>query len=134
LRERREDIPLLFEHFVLLAARRYERSAPLLTGAQLAELMAYDWPGNIRELRNVADRLVLGVLGGLRGSSSVTGSSQRMPLGLPEQVEQFERTVIGDALQRHHGEIATAAKALQVPKQTLYDKLRRLRIHIDEFR
>jgi len=134
LRERREDIPLLFEHFVLLAARRYERSAPVLTGAQLAELMAYDWPGNIRELRNVADRLVLGVLGGFGGSARVTGSSPRMPLGLPEQVEQFERTVIGDALQRHNGEISAAAKALQVPKQTLYDKLRRLRIDVESFR
>ena len=131
LRERREDIPLLFEHFVLLAAQRYERSAPLLTSRQFAELMAYDWPGNIRELRNVADRLVLGVLA---GHSSMTGAPQRMPLALPAQVEQFERAVIVDALQRHHGEISVSAVALQVPKQTLYDKLRRLRIDVDAFR
>lgn len=131
LRERREDIALLFEHFVLLAARRHERTAPLLTSRQFAELMAYDWPGNIRELRNVADRLVLGVLG---GHSSMTGSPQRMPEALPEQVEQFERAVIADALQRHQGEISVAARALQVPKQTLYDKLRRLRIDVEAFR
>ena len=63
LRERREDIPLLFEHFTLLAAARHERAAPILSSAQLADLMAYAWPGNVRELRNVADRFVLGLLG-----------------------------------------------------------------------
>jgi two-component system C4-dicarboxylate transport response regulator DctD len=93
--------------------------------------MAYDWPGNIRELRNVADRLVLGVLG---SHSSMTGSPRRMPFTLPEQVEQFERAVISDALQRHQGEISVTAQALQVPKQTLYDKLRRLQIDVDAFR
>ncbi|HWT21231.1 MAG TPA: sigma-54 dependent transcriptional regulator, partial [Variovorax sp.] len=54
LRERREDIPLLFEHFTLLAASRYGRAAPLPSNAQLADLMAYAWPGNVRELRNLA--------------------------------------------------------------------------------
>ena len=131
LRERREDIPLLFEHFMLLAARRYERSAPVLTSTQLSELMAYSWPGNVRELRNVADRMVLGVLG---DRFDVTGTAPRMPMALPDQIEQFERAVIADALQRHHGEIAVAAKSLQVPKQTLYDKLRRLRLQAEEYR
>ncbi|MFL6661280.1 MAG: sigma-54-dependent transcriptional regulator [Rhizobacter sp.] len=131
LRERREDIPLLFEHFMLLAARRYERSAPMLTSSQLAELMTYSWPGNVRELRNVADRLVLGVLG---DRFDLTGTAERMPMALPEQIEQFERAVIADALQRNHGEIAAAAKSLQIPKQTLYDKLRRLRLQAEEFR
>jgi two-component system C4-dicarboxylate transport response regulator DctD len=131
LRERREDIPLLFEHFMLLAARRYERTAPLLTSSQLAELMAYSWPGNVRELRNVADRLVLGVLG---DRFDVTGTAARMPMALPDQIEQFERAVIADALQRHHGETAMAAKSLQIPKQTLYDKLRRLGLQAERFR
>ena len=57
-----------------------------------------------------------------------------MPLALPQQVEHFERAVIVEALQRHHGEISVSAAALQVPKQTLYDKLRRLRIDVDAFR
>ena len=49
-------------------------------------------------------------------------------------VEQFERAVISDALQRHDGEIAVTAKYLQVPKQTLYDKMRRLKVQADVFR
>jgi two-component system C4-dicarboxylate transport response regulator DctD len=131
LRERREDIPLLFEHFILLAASRYERAAPVLNNAQMAELRAYAWPGNVRELRNVADRFVLGLLG---DRLTLTASDREMPSTLPEQVEHFERSVITDELRRHHGEVAITAKTLGVPKQTLYDKLRRLRIASDEFR
>ena len=63
LRERREDIPLLFEHFTLQAARRYDRPAPIADDRTLSALMAHAWPGNVRELRNVADRFVLGLLG-----------------------------------------------------------------------
>ena len=62
LRERREDIPLLFEHFVLDAAGRYQCDAPLVPYELLHQLMAHNWPGNVRELRNIADRFVLGVL------------------------------------------------------------------------
>jgi two-component system C4-dicarboxylate transport response regulator DctD len=61
LRERREDIPLLFEHFLLQGAARHERPVPDTAPARLGPLLAYDWPGNVRELRNVADRCVLGI-------------------------------------------------------------------------
>src|SRR5450759_2050019 len=88
LRERREDIPLLFEHFTLLAASRYERAAPLLNSAQLADLMAHTWPGNVRELRNVADRFVLGLLG---DRMTLTSGNYEMPNSLPKKVEHFER-------------------------------------------
>jgi len=131
LRERREDIPLLFEHFVLLAASRYQRAAPMLSSAQLGELMAHAWPGNVRELRNVADRFVLGLFG---ERLNLTANGHAQGHSLPEQVEHFERSLITGELQRHHGEVAHCAKALGVPKQTLYDKLRRLRISTDEFK
>ena len=75
LRERREDIPLLFEHFTLDAARRFERDAPILDEQTLSVLLAYSWPGNVRELRNVADRFVLGVLDGKAINKSGFGAS-----------------------------------------------------------
>jgi two-component system C4-dicarboxylate transport response regulator DctD len=131
LRERREDIPLLFEHFTLQAAGRYQRSAPSLSGAQLAELMAHPWPGNVRELHNVADRFVLGLLG---ERLELAAQDQAQPSKLPEQIEQFERVMISEALKRQHGDVTLAAKALGLPKQTLYDKLRRLRISTDSFK
>src|SRR3954467_6992422 len=57
LRHRREDIPLLFEHFVLQAALRYGPEAPIISSAQVQELLAHDWPGDVRELQNLACRL-----------------------------------------------------------------------------
>ncbi len=131
LRERREDIALLFEHFSLLAAERYQRSAPTLGSAQLAELIAHPWPGNVRELRNVADRFVLGLLG---DRLTLTPGEQPMPSHLPQQVEHFERALIGDELRRQHGDVGATARALGLPKPTLYDKLRRLKLSADEFR
>ncbi len=135
LRERREDIPLLFEHFTLLAASRYERAAPMPSGAQLADLMAYAWPGNVRELRNVADRFVLGLLGDrltpARGAGEPAGD---LPSGLPRQVEHYERTLIVEELRRKRGDQAATAAALGIARQTLHDKLRRLSITADEFK
>ncbi len=136
LRERREDIPLLFEHFTLQAATRHEREAPLPTSGQLAELMAYAWPGNVRELRNVADRFVLGLLGE-RLTQVRAGDAAAPPAtaqGLPQQVEAFERAVIADAVRRHRGDLPATARALGIARQTLYDKLRKLGIDAEAFK
>ena len=131
LRERREDIPLLFEHFTLQAARRYDRPAPIVEDATLTALMAHAWPGNVRELRNVADRFVLGLLGD--DFTGKLGQDERIT-SLPEHLEHIERALITESLRRQHGDVTSAAHALGVPKQTLYDKLRRLRIDATEFR
>ena len=131
LRERREDIPLLFEHFTLLAGSRYQRALPLLSSSQLAELLAHSWPGNVRELHNVADRFVLGLLG---DCLNLATGAHALSSSLPEQVEHFERAMITEELRRHHGDVAQTTQALGLPRQTLYDKLRRLQISVDAFR
>jgi len=131
LRERREDIPLLFEHFTLQAARRYDRPAPIVEDSTLSALMAHPWPGNVRELHNVADRFVLGLLGD--GFSGRLGQRERNAT-LPEQLEHIERALITESLRREHGDVTLTAHALGVPKQTLYDKIRRLHIDAAEFR
>ena len=90
--------------------------------------MAHNWPGNVRELRNVADALVLGV--GPQWTSphaappDANGHPSSEP-GLAETVEQFERSLIADALERHAGNVGQTAKALQIPKTTLVDKIRK---------
>nr|WP_145545831.1 sigma-54 dependent transcriptional regulator [Variovorax boronicumulans] len=131
LRERREDIPLLFEHFVLQAARRYEMPAPLVTPEILTLLMAHRWPGNVRELRNVADRYVLGLMdeeqARLLGEGAPASS-------LPEQLEQIERVLVAEGLRRAHGDVGATASALGIAKQTLYDKLKRLRLDAATYR
>jgi two-component system C4-dicarboxylate transport response regulator DctD len=134
LRERREDIPLLFEHFTLMAAGRYERAAPLLSNAQLADLMAYAWPGNVRELRNVADRFVLGLLGDRLTQARGGGEQPALPHGLPQQVEHFERAVIAEEIRRHKGDLPATATALGIARQTLHDKLRKFGISAEGFK
>jgi two-component system C4-dicarboxylate transport response regulator DctD len=131
LRDRREDIPLLFEHFALLAASRYGREPTPLTSAQQAELLAHDWPGNLRELSNVATRFVLGLAGGRLTPGS---GAAEPPRALSEQLEQFERALIADTLRRHEGDVAASAKAMGLPKQTLYDKMRRLQLQGADFK
>lgn len=125
LRERREDVPLLFEHFVLAAARRFGQPAPVVSAAQVSELMTHAWPGNVRELQNVADRFVLGLTGDSLLSAGGTGAAGST---LAEQLAYFERMLIEDMLRRHHGNVADASEALGMPKKTLYHKLRHLRI------
>ncbi|WP_158044716.1 sigma-54-dependent transcriptional regulator [Skermanella pratensis] len=132
LRERREDVPLLFEHFVLQAAARYRREAPVLSGAQRQQLMAYAWPGNVRELRNVADRFVLGVHGSPLDLVGDAGSVE--PPSFAEQVDGFERAVISEAMARHQGNIGAVSDSLKLPRKTLYDRLKRLNLPIETFR
>jgi two-component system C4-dicarboxylate transport response regulator DctD len=131
LRTRREDIPMLFEHFSLLAASRYGRDLPVLQAGQQAELLAHDWPGNLRELSNVATRFVLGLQG---GRLTPVGGVAEPAASLNEQLDQFERALIAETLRRHDGDVAASAKAMSVPKQTLYDKMRRLQLQGADFR
>jgi two-component system C4-dicarboxylate transport response regulator DctD len=122
LAERREDIVPLFEHFLLDAAVRYQRPAPLLTERDRMRLAQREWPGNVRELRNAADRRVLGIPDDL-STAAAGGADDALPL--KERVEQYERALIADALQQSNGAVAQAAERLQMAKATLYEKIRR---------
>jgi DNA-binding NtrC family response regulator len=79
----------------------------------------------------LAESELFGLLG---DRLELAAQDQAQPSKLPEQIEQFERVMISEALKRQHGDVALAAKALGLPKQTLYDKLRRLRISTDDYR
>lgn len=127
LNERREDIPLLLAHFVQLAALRYQLPLPAWSPAQMANWQAQDWQGNVRELRNSADRLVLGVLDVPEVMPGATGSAQDgAGLGkLAQKVSDFESMLIVDALGACGGNVALAAEQLGLPKKTLYDKLKK---------
>jgi two-component system C4-dicarboxylate transport response regulator DctD len=129
LRERREDIPMLFEHFVLDAATRYNRSAPIVSSAQMRLLMAHGWPGNVRELRNIADRFVLGMAG-----ASILSPKNTAALSLAEQVNGFERALIEQELRNYAGNVTEASAVLGLPKQTLYHKMQKYNLVAEEFR
>ncbi|KQW09099.1 MULTISPECIES: sigma-54-dependent transcriptional regulator [Pseudomonas] len=118
LRERREDIPLLFEHFTHSAAERLGRSAAPLSGPQLSHLLSHDWPGNVRELANVAERQVLG-LDQLPVLETEPGQS------LAAQQEAFEAQCLRAALTRHKGDVKTVLEELQLPRRTFNEKMQR---------
>lgn len=126
LRERREDIPLLFHHFLLVAGHRYQQEVPLPNHAQMNSLMSYSWPGNVRELRNLAERYVL--LGSQCGWSLdqlLSGAEKQQKHSLPQQVEDFERSLIEQALVSSNGAIKDVMDTLSIPRKTLYDKMRK---------
>jgi two-component system C4-dicarboxylate transport response regulator DctD len=117
LRERREDIPALYDSFLLHAAKRYNRPPPPLTPEKLRRLMAQDWPGNIRELRNAAECHVLGIGGQVIGGGEAPS--------LSEAVENYERLLIDDEFSRQQGNIQRTADALRIARTTLHDKLKK---------
>ncbi|GIZ10831.1 sigma-54 dependent transcriptional regulator [Pseudomonas sp. NCCP-436] len=118
LRERREDIPLLFEHFASEAARRHEREVPPLAPGQLAQLLSHDWPGNVRELANAAERHALGL-------SAAAVEEPAAVQSLAQQMERFEAQCLRQALQQCRGNIAAVMEQLQLPRRTLNEKMQR---------
>jgi two-component system, NtrC family, C4-dicarboxylate transport response regulator DctD len=117
LRERREDIPLLFDTFARQAAERLGRTFAPLSGAQLSHLLSHDWPGNVRELANVAERQVLG----LDEPVPVIEPGQ----SLAAQQEAFEAQCLRAALTRHKGDVKAVLEELQLPRRTFNEKMQR---------
>jgi two-component system C4-dicarboxylate transport response regulator DctD len=129
LRERREDVPLLFEHFLALAAARHGREPEPLSEAMSHDLMAHDWPGNVRELRNAVERFVLGL-----ADERLLTTGEVAPQPLAQQMDQVERVLIERALKRHQGRMTLTCEALGIARKTLYDKIARLHIDVEGYR
>jgi two-component system, NtrC family, C4-dicarboxylate transport response regulator DctD len=128
LRERKEDIPLLFEYFAGVAAEAHGRDVRPVSASTVSTLMAQDWPGNVRELRNAAERYALG-LGGITPRLK----TEDVKLSLAAQVEAFERTVIERALTESGGKINAVMEQLDIPRRTLSEKMTRLGLDRERF-
>ncbi|MBY5569430.1 sigma-54-dependent Fis family transcriptional regulator [Rhizobium leguminosarum] len=121
LRERRDDIPLLFSHFAARAAERFRRDAPPVSPDVRQHLASHSWPGNVRELSHYAERVVLGVEGG----ATAAVAPQPTDATLPERLERYEAEIIRDALSANGGDVRRTIEALGIPRKTFYDKLQR---------
>ncbi len=127
LRLRREDIPLLVEHFVRKHAQRVGREIEPIGGAALDRLSAYDWPGNVRELENTIERAVVLAAGPVIDEASISiiePPASRETGGLPstrlhENVEWAERESIRRALQQADGVKKDAAARLGISQRAL---------------
>lgn len=134
LRDRREDIGLLFENFVRVASARYGLAIiPRLTPVQSNWLKSHNWPGNVRELRNIAERFVL------MGDKSVfdsdaLSSEESINLSLSEQLKKFEKTLLQDALTQCNGRLKAVQRQLELPRKTLYEKMRKYGLEKSEYK
>jgi len=147
LRERREDIPLLAETFVRVAAERYDLPERGLSQGTLKRLLEYNWPGNVRELRNAIDRAVImaesdeitprdlpdEITAGMPVSAITEGGPDendglRVPFtaDFREDRREFERRYISRCLEHTHGNVTRAAEILDMHRQSLQHKLRQL--------
>lgn len=129
LRDRREDIPLLFSHFVQEAIARTRTERFRLDERGQRHLADHDWLGNVRELRNFAFSTVLGISSFGDGDG---GAERRLTLA--ERVDRFEAVLIREALTATQGDVRDTMAMLSVPRKTLYDKMNRHGIDIALFR
>ena len=141
LRQRREDIPLLGQHFLRFYATENGTEAPSLSPEALRILMDYEWPGNVRELENAMERgvvlatsrtitpdLLPSQLTGTTYSASVL--DHRPDASLFDVMEEIERRIIADRLERCHWNQTEAAEYFKIPLSTLNQKIKRLNVEV----
>jgi two-component system response regulator AtoC len=129
LRERREDIPLLVEHFVATSCKRHRQPPRAVSPEVMQALSEAAWPGNVRELQHYIERAVVTTSGSdLTCSDIVTLGSKPPEEGLRtvvrDAVSLTERTRIVEALKKTGGNRLKAAKLLKISRAGLYNKLR----------
>ena len=148
LRDRREEIPELADHFLAEANMRLNRGIQRLAPDTLAALMEYGWPGNVRELRNVIERaavvndgdvlLLSSLPAALRPGESPVGSAARWEalanLTLDEKVAQLERAFVVDALARAGGVQAAAARLHGVTERSVWHLVKKHRIEVSRLK
>jgi DNA-binding NtrC family response regulator len=133
LRDRRDDIPLLVDHFIEKYARDAGKRVSGIQPTAIAALKAHSWPGNVRELENVIHRSLLITDGpeiteadlppglGATSGDGVGGSSA--PISVAMSLDELERAAIEKALKRHGGNLSDVARQLGIGRSTLYRKL-----------
>lgn len=146
LRERTGDIPLLASRFLQRAGLRLRKEMSGLTEAALELFSGYSWPGNVRQLENLVERLVILSRGGaidrddipaeIRGSVAIPRVAD-MPVEAPAEgslrrIDLMEKQAIVEALQRVSGNVREAAKILGLGQATVYRKIKRFGIAIKE--
>ncbi len=132
LRERRDDVPILIDHFLHEAADVHNKPVVSVSGEVLRKLSAYRWPGNVRELRSVVDQMIVLAEGheltlddlpeAIRGSTDIVLASAQSTAGLTMQ--QMEKLHIANTLKLTGGNRDQTAKMLGIGARTLYRKLR----------
>ncbi len=142
LKDRKEDIPLLTEHFIKKYNKRIYRNVKGISGEVASIFQSYDWPGNIRELEHVIER-ALNIIDGdmitleylpkslIRFHRNMGTEALKENLPLKDALENLERRMIREALLKNHNNISQAAFLLKIPRQTLQYKMKKLKIDVN---
>lgn len=139
LRERRSDIPELVTAFIAKASERHRRSVTGISDSALRTLKAYDWPGNVRQLENLIERLVVLSKEDIiqettlpkevrRTGSEAATAPEETETSAPRRIDEIERQAILDALEASDGNVGEAATALGLGQATVYRKMKRFGI------
>jgi two-component system response regulator HydG len=136
LADRSQDIPLLIEHFLKLFAKRHHKNVTSLSAAARRRLMAYDWPGNVRQLRNVIESMVVvdydGVLDlddlpselAAPADAAEEPRSSNLASLVGKPLAELERLFISETLEQTGGNREAAAEMLGIGQRTLYRKIK----------
>ncbi len=129
LRERREDIPLLVDHFLRRFCENTNRPVPRISPPAIDILMAHNWPGNVRELENAVERaLVVGRNGEIGPGHFALGVRTEAPVNGPRTLDEVERLHIEKVVGECEGNLSRAARVLGIDRTTLYHKLKKYRV------
>ena len=121
MEDRREDIPRLFTHLVAEAAARYKLPVPEIPGAVLTAVAARRWTGNVRELRNAADRFALGLDLDI-GNDPVQGHTGH---SLADSMAEHEKSLIAASLTAHGASLKDTYESLGLSRKALYEKMQK---------
>jgi len=152
LRERREDIPILMEHFLQRYFRRAGMDVPQISDAVRQAFLRYSWPGNVRELENACERIAqtctcgtvrVGCMAahilfraGAQPPEALPGTpappAETAPVSLDDRLRELESSLISWAMKVSHGNKSKAAELLQIKRSTLGDRIHRCRLLVHE--
>jgi len=126
LRERKEDIPLLLEHYAGVYSQKYNLPPKRLSAALIEKLSERAWPGNVRALRHAVERAVILSEGDLLSPADFplaeTEAAKEMPADVA-RLDAVERAVVVRALERHKNNVSRAAEALGLTRASLYRRM-----------
>jgi DNA-binding NtrC family response regulator len=133
LRDRREDIPLLVEHFLERLSHELGKDIGEISDEALKLLMDYNWPGNVRELENAVERAMVTCRGHRLtadefGFLAQNDASKGWPVPSGMTLQEMEKLLIAATLQRTGGNIKESASILGIDRSTLYEKIKRYEI------
>jgi two-component system C4-dicarboxylate transport response regulator DctD len=132
LRERQNDIPLLFAHFLNRSEIRLKRKVVQPRPMDYALLVTHDWPGNVRELENVATRFALGLGIDFAKPSRELASDELESVSLVDQLASLEQLILRRTLAECGGSMKRCYERLGMSRKTLYDKLKKYGISAED--